>query len=233
MRRHRRGEGIEVGRFLARRQVAERIASGRAHQREVDLDRLVPQQFAAAEHDDLDEFLGGARIAAPAAVARIGEGVQADVRDEPVAPRGGLAQQRLDRAGRQRVGLDRVVARQRLHSLRPGPVPADDPLDHAAVSEAADAGRDAVADAERVDQRQVARMPGLEETPLERGGDVVGLLQAASGAAEHDERPVEDLPGHPGRIDPQCLSHDRILAGRIARGGLPNSRHCTTMLITE
>src|SRR6218665_884471 len=140
-----------------------------------------------------------------------GEGVESDVRDQPVAPRTDLAQQRLDGAGRQCVGIDLVFARQLLHASGPGPVAADHALDHALVREAADACGGAVADAQAMDEREIAWMASGKKALLDGLGDVVGFLQSSTRSAQHHDRAIEHFVCHGCCIGPHCLLHSVLL----------------------
>lgn len=221
VRGERGGERVDIGGFFTRCQVALHIRRGAAHDREVDREGLVPEQFLAAERDDIDEIIARTGVDAAAAVARIGEGIEADVGDETVTARAGFANQRLDHAGRQRVSLDAFLARELLHRLRPGPVAADDALHHAFVRETADAARHAVADAERVDQREIARMARRQKAPLDGLGDVIGLDQSAARAAQHDGRAIENRRRHEIRIRQICTFH--LICPRYARPRGPSA----------
>ena len=122
-------------------------------------------------------------------------------------------------AGGQRVGLDLLLRGEALHRRRPAPVTADDAGDQAFVGEAADAGALAVADAEGVDDGEVARMPGREEARLDGAEHRVGFEQPAARAGDGDRRAVADLGRRRGGGD---LPHIRPADPNASPAFLPS-----------
>ena len=179
---------------------------------EVDPQRLVAEISSAIDLDALDDVPRRAPVAFAAAVERIGEGAEADMGDETGPAGADLAKERHDDAGGQRVGLDLLLERESLHRRRPAPVTADDAGDQAFMRQPADAGALAVADAERVDDGEIARMAGREEARLDGAEHGVGFEQPAARAGDGDRRAVADLGRRRGGGDLPHTGGGRTLA---------------------
>ena len=155
-------------------------------------ERLVAQQLLAIDGDHLGEVGLGGLVHAAAVDARIEERAEADVGEEAGPAGADLAEQLHGDAARQHVGLDLVVLGELLHARRPHPVAADHLPDHAFVGEAVHAARLAVADAERMDDGEVARMAAGQKPLLDRLVQAGGLDQAAAAADQRDGVAVVD-----------------------------------------
>jgi hypothetical protein len=128
----------------------------------------------------LDEVVARARALPSAELARVDVGVEAGLGDQPGPAAGDLAHQLRQHALRQGVGLDLVGARQRHEARCVDQRAGDTALDHALVREAVGAGAgDPVADADDVDEAQVARLAAGEEALLERRQHRLGHRVAA------------------------------------------------------
>ena len=192
VRGQRRRINIDVGWFLIEADVAVRVGERPADQRDIDRKWLVAQQFAAIDLGDFDEIRLGRVVHASTAVARIDERTETDMREQPRPPRADLAEQLHGDAAGEDVGLDLVVARHLLHARRPHPVTADDALDHALVRETVHAARLAIADAERVHGREIARMAGFQEALLDGGEQGRCLDEAAPTSDQRDRVAILD-----------------------------------------
>jgi hypothetical protein len=166
------------------RDVAVLVGGGAADQRHVDPRRAVEQPLLAVEVDALDDLLGGGRIELAALDARIDEGLQADLGDQPGAARRHLARQHHQDALRQVVGLDAALHDQ-LHQHRPAhaEVAADDALDHARLGEVEDAPVLAVAEPAGVPDGHVARVAGGLEALADGDRDLLGEARQTHAAA--------------------------------------------------
>jgi hypothetical protein len=87
-------------------------AVGAAQDRDIEPDRLEAQPVLSVDRHQLDQLVPGGRVLAPAAMARIDEGVQSGARDETRTAAGDVAHQLRHHALRQDVGLDLVGERE-------------------------------------------------------------------------------------------------------------------------
>ena len=154
--RHR--DHLAEHRLMLHRDVAVLVGGGAAHQRDVDMEGLEEQIFLAVDRREFDEVFGRPFALPAAAMARIDEGVQADMGGETGTARRHFARQLRQAALRQRIGLDLVGGghahdRRRIHQ-RAG----DHALQQAGMGEMADAAVGAVAEADRMHRGQIARL---------------------------------------------------------------------------
>ena len=159
---HRLGDRQDLAddRFLVHHQAAGGIGRARPDQRHVERQRLVPQPGLAADLHPLNERLGRARVEPPPGLERIDEGAEADVRDAAGAAGCDVAKQVADHPLGKVVGLDLVGHRQCTEPRAEPPVAPDHPLEKAGVGEMIEPARPAVALAGRIDERQIAGVPG-------------------------------------------------------------------------
>ena len=144
----RGGIDIDVGRLLVEADVALGVGERAADDGDVDGKRLVAQQLAAIDGQDLGEAILGGLVHASAFKARVAERAKADVSEQTRPAGTDLAKQLHGDATRQDVGLDLVVPGHRLHARRPDPVAADHLAHQSLVRKAVHAARFAIADAE-------------------------------------------------------------------------------------
>ena len=178
---------VVVEHLVLHADVAVRVTRGAAQDGAVQGECRVEQALLPAQHDQLDQFLGRACIEPAAVVARVHESVQANLRNHPRLLPGDRAEHLRHHALRPVVGLDLVGHRQCAQPRGGAPVPADDAPDHAFVAVPPRAADGPVALARGVEERQVARMAGVEETPLDRGGHALGV--AGAGEPGGGQRP--------------------------------------------
>ena len=180
--------------------VAVFVAVGCAQEHNIDREALVQQALLTFNVDDLDQIFLGYVVELAAAVARVNEGLQADMGDRADVVRGDIAVHVRDNALRQVVGFNLVVQRQLTQTGRAVPVAADDALDHALMAVVVAAGAVTVALTGCKEQGQVVRVAGLKETLFQRlgqgfragaadktaGGDGVAVLNLERGLFRRD-----------------------------------------------
>jgi hypothetical protein len=192
MRRRRDRIDIEVGCLLIHRDVAVRVRERAANDGDVDGKRLVAKELAAIDVEYFHQVFGRALVELAAFDARIDESAEPDVGEQSSAAGCDLAEELHRHAAGQNVGLDLLVTCQRLHARRPDPVPADHAAHHAFVCEAVHPAGLAVADAERMNDAEIARMAFGEEPLLDRREGEGRLHQAAAAARQRDRGAVLD-----------------------------------------
>ena len=143
------------------------IGKRASDQRDIHRKWLVAQQLAAIDIYHLDQVVLGRIIHASASNTRIDERAETDVREQPRPLGSDLTEQLHGDAAGQDIGFDLVLARHLLHARRPDPMPADNALHHTFVGKAIHATRLTVANSQRMDCRQTARMAGLEKSLLD------------------------------------------------------------------
>ena len=136
--------------------------------------RREEQVFAAPDGQHLDQVLGGDLVHPAALEARVDERVDTDGGDQAGPAGGDLPEQHGDHALREAVGLDLVLQGERAQRRHQGPVPADDPPDHALVREVVHPARLAVALAGGEDQREVPGCAGGQEALFQGEGELLG-----------------------------------------------------------
>ena len=220
VRRHRQRQRVAGQRLPLHRDVAGRVGGGAANDRDIDREGLVEQVLLAADLHQLDQVLGRHLIQLAAAETRIGERTEPDPGQVPGLARGDIPVEVRHRAERHVVALDLVAGDELVQRGYSGPVPADDPLDQAGLSQPVGAAGLPVAGADAEHQGQVARLAegcvllvgGLEH----RAQLVDDLNREADGEEPADGDRVADADkpdGLPGRHD---------LARRIRPGSRDN-----------
>ena len=184
---HRLGDrqAVDRQRLALHGHVTACIGARATQERGVDRKRLVEEVLAPVDLHDPDQLLGGALVELPAAVARIDEGVQADVGQRARTSGGDVAVEVADDALRQVVGLDLALEREATDLRHQPPVAADHAPHHALVAKGVEAALLAVALPGRVDQRQVARHAAVEEALLQRQRQRLG--DAGADEATHSD----------------------------------------------
>jgi hypothetical protein len=119
------------------------------------------------------------------------ERAQPHLGDGAGAVRADVAKEVADDAQREVVRLDLARYRERAELGNEGPVAAHDALHQPRWAELVEAAILAVAGRRREDEREVARMPGLEEPPLELADQLVRRT-CADEARESDRIAIAD-----------------------------------------
>ena len=119
-----------------------------------------------------------AALTLPPDLARVDEGAQAHLGEGAGLAGGDVAIEVRDHALRQVVGLDPVLHRQPADLGDQPPMPADHALEQPVMPEPVEPLLLAVALPRREQQRQVARLAGLEEAPLQPGQQIVRRADA-------------------------------------------------------
>ena len=218
--RHR--QHLAEDRLLFHGDVAVLVRGRAAQEAGVDRERLVEQKLLAPERHELDEVLARAPALPAAAVARVDEGVEPGPRQEPRPSGRDLARQLRQRALRQRVALDHVGDGKVRDLRRVDEGAADDALQEAVVSEMAGAEVAAVAEPDRVDRGDAARLAGREEAAFDRGHQRLRHGVAAARAADQDRVAGAD---ETGRLVSRDAPHALLLrqAGTRRRNGRPRN----------
>ena len=162
--------------------VAVLIGVGAAEEAHVDGEALIQQALLALNIDQLHQVFLGALVQLAAAVAGVGEGVQAHVGDGADVVGGDVAVHVGDDALRQVVGLDLVGQSQVAQLGSAIPVAADHALDHALMAVVVAAGAVPVTLTGCEEQRQVTGMASLQEPLLQSGGQRLGAGAADEAA---------------------------------------------------
>ena len=150
--------------------VAVLIAVGSTQEYNVDREALVQQALLTLDVNDLYQIFLGNVVQLAAAVARVSEGLQANVSDGADVVSSDIAVHVRDNALRQVVSLDLVVQSQLAELRSTVPVAADNALNHAFMTVMVTAGAIAVALTGCKEQGQVLRVAGLKKTLLESLG---------------------------------------------------------------
>ena len=176
--------------------VAVLVGIGAPEEADVDGEALVQQALLTLDLDELHQVLLGDLVQLAAAVAGVGEGVQAHVGDGTDVVGGDITVHVGDDALGQVVGLDLVGQSQVAQLGSAVPVAAHHALDHALMAVMVAAGAVPVALAGREEQRQVSGMAGLQKALFQGGGQRLGA-GAADETAGGDGVAVID---HQGRF---------------------------------
>ena len=180
MRRHRLGEVVEHQRLFLHADIAGGIGRGAANESDVDLGGDIEQPLFAVDVVIFDDVFGGHVIDAAAAEALVDISVEADLGEQSRLAGGAGAVKLGDHALRQIIAEDLVLLR-RLGDLRhTAEIGGDDATQQTFVIEAAGAQPLTVAGAGGHDQRQIARMLGLDKALLQR------RMQRFGNAALHE-----------------------------------------------
>ncbi len=159
-----RGQGggidIDIGRLLIEADIAVRIAERATDNGNIDRKGFVPEELVASDRDDLDEILLGGLVHLAALLARIDEGAEAYMGEQPWPLSGDLAIELHHAATWQNICFDLFVACHLLHLRRPDPMPANHPLDETFVGEMIHSLGFLVSDSKRMKNREVSRKPG-------------------------------------------------------------------------
>jgi len=211
-KRHR--VDVHVDGFAFGTDIAARVGVRPANDRHVDAERLVVQHLASIDGQQVDERFTAAGVAPPAILAWIDERAEPGVREEAWPSRTDLPEQVLDDAAGQAVRLDLLVANQRLHARRPREVGGDHLPQHPLVREAIGAASLAVAQSERVDERELTRMPGLQEASFECRQDGFGGDHPGAVTADGDCLAIADQGGSLVSCHEARMGHERVEYGR-------------------
>ena len=152
----RHSVAVEIGGFAMQGQIAPSVGFGGANQSKIDMDRLVAEIFATIDRDEFDQCYRSRLVAAPGVESRIRKGPEADARDQPGPLRPDLAHEVRDDAGGKRIGLDKIIPRQLLHRGDQLQWPPITRRTMPFMRESTEAAIAPVADAERVDDREIA-----------------------------------------------------------------------------
>ena len=192
-RGERQIERAERRRLVLHRDVAAGIGGGAADDRHVRRERAKVQPLVAIELDHAHEVLARRAVHLAALAARIDEGVEPDLGEDPCPARRPGAQHVEDQAARQIVRLDRVFQdqppdrrhRQRRRAARIAA--GDHALEQARLRQMVDPGNAVhVAGADRMQRGQSARPPLAREALADRAQHPVRRIQAAGRADRHD-----------------------------------------------
>ena len=225
VRRQRAGLSVVIGAFLGEADIALVVGIGAAQQRDMHGEALVEQKFLAADGHDVNQRVLRAGVHPAALDARIDEGAEPDARNETGPPGADLAIELHHHAARQHIGLDGVGARHVLHARRPDPVAADHLAHEALMREAVNAARLAVADAERMDEREIARRAARQKALLDGGEQRARLQQPAAAAHQRNRVAVADQRRGGFRRDELRARHVRLRCRKATRRGAgPSAR---------
>jgi hypothetical protein len=183
-RRLGHGQHLAEHGLLFHADVAVLVGRGAAQERDVDVEGLVEQPLAAGQGDDVDQIVAGRGALAPTAVARIDEGVQADLGDQPGSPRSHLAHQLRQRALGKVVRLDGVGDGHVGDRRRIDEGSGDDPLQQVAMREMTDPLGGLVAEPHGVETGERPRSSFAQEPIPEGQNQPFGDRVAAPGAAD-------------------------------------------------
>lgn len=197
--RHR--QQLVVESFLVRADVAARIGRGATQQNAMQREARIEQIVLAAKAFVFDPRCGaggagrpGARVDGRTLVARVERGpwvdkrMQADPGQHARLAAGDGAIQVRQHALREIEGVALLGQCQRRQPRRRAPMAADHAARHAGVAEMVDAALGAVTLAGGVHQREVARLAGRQEAPLQRVRH--GLCVARADEARAGHRPA-------------------------------------------
>jgi hypothetical protein len=165
---HRNRQHLANHRLAIHRDVTEAVGRRAADQSHVHRQGLVPQVRLAVNLDTFDHRLRVEVIELAAAVDRVDERVEPNLRRRPWPLGCAVAEHVADDALRQIVALDFTRQRHLAHLWRKPPVATDDALQQACVRKVHDALRFAVALAGAVHGCQGERRALRQETPLDR-----------------------------------------------------------------
>ena len=213
-RGHRHRQVVQRERFALHGDIAVGIGGGAADEGHIDGKSLVEEPLLAVDLHHADDVLGGRRIDLATVQARIDEGAQADLGQEPRLARSDIAVQVRDAALRQVVGLDAVLDRQFAELGDQAPVAADRALQQTFLHQAVQATLLAIALPRGEDQRQVARLAAFLEARGQRGQQFI--RRADADEARGRQRIAGPDEGH--RIDggDDLVAHDDSKRNAVA-----------------
>ena len=162
--------------------VAVLIRIGAAEEAHVDGEALVQQALLTLDIHQLYQVFLGALVQLAAAVAGVGEGIQAHMGDGADVVGGDVAVHVGDDALGQIIGLDLVRQSQVAQLGGAVPVAADNTLDHALMAVVVAAGTVPVALTGREEQRQITGMTGLQEPVFQSDRQCLGAGTANEAA---------------------------------------------------
>ena len=191
------------------------IGRGPADDRDIDRKCLVEQPWLAIDFDQPHQLFRGARIQLAAAIGRVDEGSEADFGKKTGLASRNLAKQMRDASERQIVGLDVVVDRHPGELRHQAEMSADQALDEAGMRQAIEAAIGAIPRRRRKHQREIPRLSGLDEAPLQRLDDFVGRSHADE-AGRGDSVAGTDDGNRFGGID-DLVAHQASLTGLASR----------------
>src|SRR4029077_2338263 len=196
---------VEGQRLLFHRDVAVVVSRGSPDNRYVDRKRLVEEPLLTVDFDQPDQFFRGACVQFSAAIGRVDESTEANLGKKAGLASRNFAKQVRHASERQIVGLDVIVDRHPGQLRHQTKVSTDQALDEARMSQAIEATIGAIPRRRSKHKREIPRLSGLDETPLQRLDDFVGRSHAdkagrGDGVAGTDDgnrlRGIYDLVAH-------------------------------------